>query len=324
LPRREQGKQFDRWFLHLEPGYFTDLVIDRPEAVITFEMGFRTLAALMYGSVFRKPVWVWWGGTPYTERNIGRVKSVVRKILSRWAKKWFTYGETSTQYLLSLGVPRERITQIQNCVDEEWYIQPVKPALELLPRPLLLHVGQLVARKGVVELLHAAASLQGEGATFSLALVGSGPDGDELRTVSEKLKLQNIHFYAAQEAREMPSFYRSADALVFPTLGDQWGLVANEAVLSGIPVLCSRYAGCALELFDADSVFDPRNKEEFVACLRRAIAGELPRPNRSRLKTLAEVGDMICDAVCGALDIIQPRFDPNFSQNPPEKGEAHL
>lgn len=61
LRRAGSGKVFDYWYLHINPGYVLDLLRIRPDAVISNEMGFRTLVALVYGTLFRKPVWVWWG-----------------------------------------------------------------------------------------------------------------------------------------------------------------------------------------------------------------------------------------------------------------------
>jgi glycosyltransferase involved in cell wall biosynthesis len=87
----------------------------------------------------------------------------------------------------------------------------------------------------------------------------------------------------------MPSVYRSADLLVFPTLEDVWGLVANEAILSGIPVLCSKYAGCAPELFTSENIFSPEDLTEFTQKLREAISGRLPGPDPSRLKTTLQI-----------------------------------
>jgi glycosyltransferase involved in cell wall biosynthesis len=80
-------------------------------------------------------------------------------------------------------------------------------------------------------------------------------------------------------------------------MSDVWGLVANEAILCGVPVLCSRYAGCAPELFDPVSIFDPADEEQFLAALRRAVAGQLPRADRTRLWSSVEVGDAIANAV---------------------------
>jgi len=88
----------------------------------------------------------------------------------------------------------------------------------------------------------------------------------------------------------MPSVYRSADLLVFPTLEDVWGLVANEAILSGIPVLCSKYAGCAPELFAPENIFSPDDLGEFTQKLGAAIAGRLPKADRGRLKPIKQVG----------------------------------
>jgi glycosyltransferase involved in cell wall biosynthesis len=307
LTKRQRGEACDHWFLHLEPGYITELVRERPDAVITDEMGFRTLVGLAYGTCFRKPVWVWWGGTPHTERHVGRFRRLLRGVVARWAKRWISYGQTSTDYLLTLGIPRERILQIQNCVDETWYSTEGMSALDAQPKPVLLHVGRMVAGKGIAEFLHAAARLQQEGLTFSIVLVGGGRECAKLQRLSTELGLQNVRFYPAQPPKAMPAFYRSADVLIFPTMTDVWGLVANEAMLSGLPVLCSRYAGCAPELFDAESIFDPANEKEFVDALRRAVAGQLPRADKSRLWSTAEVGDVIAKAVLASCAGRLPR-----------------
>jgi glycosyltransferase involved in cell wall biosynthesis len=306
MNKHASGQVTDRWFLHLEPGYITELIRERPDAVITFEMGFRTLVALAYGTCFRKPVWVWWGGTRHTERHVGGLRKIVRAMIARWARHWISYGRTSTDYLMTLGIPRERIVQVQNCVDETWYATQAESPLEMRPRPVLLHVGQMIARKGIAEFLYAAARLQREGLRFSTVLVGGGRDRDKLERLAADLRLQNFRSYPAQPPRAMPGFYRSADVLVFPTMEDVWGLVANEAVLSGVPVLCSRYAGCAPELFDPECIFDPAEEEEFVASLRMAVRGELPRADKSRLRSTAEVGDAIANAVLASCADTHP------------------
>lgn len=289
----QKGKGFDFWHLHFNPGYLIDLWKDRPDAVITIEMGFRTLMALLYGSLFRKPVWVWWGGTLHTEYSRGPVRRVLRWLIARWAKRWISYGQTSTEYLVSLGIPRERILQIQNCVDEELYTRPVQPALNLQPRPVLLYMGQMIGRKGVRLLLEAAARLQQEGWTFTLLLVGSGPEKESLEAYVRELGLTNVHFHPAQPPERMPAIYRSADCLVFPTLEDVWGLVVNEAMWSGIPALVSVYAGCAPEIVPPENRFDPLNPEDFDRALRLAVMGKLSPPDTSRLKTCKQVADMI-------------------------------
>jgi glycosyltransferase involved in cell wall biosynthesis len=297
LAKRDRGKRIDTWFLHIEPGYLFDLFRERPDAVITFEMGVRTCAALIYGALFRKPVWIWWGGTLHTERNVGKLRRTSRHLIAKWTKRWISYGHAATEYLRMLGIPREQITQIQNGVDESWYTRPAKPVLNLDPKPVLLHVGQMIARKGVAEFLRAAARLQQEGRGFSIVFVGGGPDADRTKQLATELKLQNVWFYPAQPPNALPSFYHSADILVFPTLEDVWGLVVNEALLSGVPVLCSKYAGCARELCDSESIFDPLDERDFLEAMRRAVSGALPQPVPSRIKDTPTVAKIIIDAV---------------------------
>jgi glycosyltransferase involved in cell wall biosynthesis len=300
--RREQGQVFDQLYTHITPGCLWHLLRFGPDAVVSVEMGFRTLIALAYGTLFRRTVWVWWGGTCHTERKIGLAKTWVRGLISRWARHWISYGESSTEYLLTLGICRERILQIQNAVDERRFVAPAEPQFRIQVGPVLLYVGQLIARKGVEALLKAAAILQREGREFSLLLVGNGCDKEALERLAVDLELQNIYFRTALPPDKMPAAYRSGDILVFPTLEDVWGLVANEAVLSGLNVLCSKYAGCAQELFSPQSIFDPENTEEFTRKLRDALCGRLPKPDPARLSTTQQIVETLINALEKSLD----------------------
>jgi len=302
FPQWQGDKEVDKRYFHLEPAYLLELIKERPDAVIAAEMGFRTLAALAYGTLFRKPVWVWWGGTLRTERSTGRLKRLLRRLIARWAKHWISYGQTSTEYLQTLGIGVDRILQIQNCVDESWYTRKVEPALDVHPKPVLLHVGQMIARKGISGFLRAAARLQEEDLPFSVLLVGGGPDREQLQEEVRSLGLRDVRFCPAQSPTAMASFYRSADVLIFPTIEDVWGLVANEAALSGISVLCSKYAGCAPELFEPEAIFDPADEQEFTDALRRAVTGRLPRPDPLRLRRTEEVAEMISKAVLASVN----------------------
>jgi glycosyltransferase involved in cell wall biosynthesis len=295
--KKMDGKVRDNRHFHVTPGLLWHLFRFHPDVIVTNEMGLRTVMALLYGTLWRKPVWVWWGGTLHTEYRIGTIRRMSRFVVSRWARHWFSYGETSSEYLTNISIPQDRIVQIQNGVDETQFSTDAVPEFQVQPKPVLLHAGQLIARKGVDLLLKAAAVVQKEGYPFSLLFVGSGPDKESLEQLARDLQLKNVHFHSSRGSDKMPGVYRSGDVLVFPTLSDVWGVVANEAVLSGIPVLCSKYAGCAKELFTEEGVFDPENADEFVSKLRNAVAGMLPKPDRSRIKTTAEIVNRMIFAI---------------------------
>ena len=313
--RKMSGKIRDRRHLHISPGFIFYLFGFNPDVVVTNEMGFRTLQALIYGTLMRKPVWVWWGGSPHTESTIGGLRRAMRSLISRWAKHWFSYGISSTEYLVSIGIRRDRIVQIQNSVDETQYTAKVSPRFNFEPRPLILHVGQFVQLKGIDLLLRAAATLQQEGRRFSMLLIGSGPDRQKLEDLAKQLNLQNVHFESSLKPEDMPSVYRSGDCLIFPTLGDVWGTVANEAVLSGIPVLCSKYAGCATDFFTPENIFDPENSEEFVAKLRQAVLGTLPPPDASKIRTTSEIVNRMVSAIEASVKPSRPMHPHSESEN---------
>jgi glycosyltransferase involved in cell wall biosynthesis len=319
LVRRIQGQLFDYRFLHITPGYLWHLLRFRPDVLISNEMGMRTLMALAYGTIFRIPVWVWWGGTLHTERGIGRAKRFVRGIISRWAKNWISYGQSSTEYLLTLRISRDRILEVQNPVDERLFGFESETAFELEVKPVLLHVGQFTRRKGVDLLLQAAAALQRTGMRFSLVFVGGGPEKKAAEDLVKELGLENVYILPPRLPAGMPAVYRSADALIFPTLEDVWGLVANEAILSGLPVLCSTYAGCAQELFPAESIFDPEDSQEFIDKLREAVAAKLPRPDVARLRSTPRLVAELVYALENSIPKRSRRLAETLGRLPAEK-----
>lgn len=304
---RRGAVKFDERYLHVNPGYFFDLVRERPDAVISAELGFRTLAALCYSKLFRRPLWVWWGGTLHTERRRPAWKVWLRRQIARRVPRWISYGVTSTRYLNALGVGDDRVLEIQNCVDEARFDATAPPAFEISPRPVILCVGRFVVRKGVDSLLRAAAKVQSAGHRFSLLIVGDGPEEGQLRRLAEELGLQDVHFHASRKPEAMSGVYRSADVLVFPTRHDVWGLVVNEAILCGIPVLCSVHAGCAEELVPAEDRFDPDDPAQFEAALTRAATGQVAAADGSRLWRSGDVAQRIIDDVRRTITNGNPR-----------------
>ena len=301
IARKAEGQVIDHQHIHIRPGILWELIRFRPNVVIANEMGFRTMTALLYGLLFRVPVWVWWGGTAHTERNIGIARRALRFLISRLVSHWISYGKSSTAYLVGLNVPRSHIVEVQNSVDERPFIADPPAEFDLQPRPVVLCIGQLIARKGVIHFLQAAARLQKEGESFSILLVGDGPDKAALERQIVDLGLENVHLHKSRRPEQVPAVYKSADIVVFPTLEDVWGLVVNEAILCGRPVLCSRYAGCAEELLPAEDIFDPEDQNEFTRKLRTALRRQMASPDRSRLLSTSENLERLVGAIRSSL-----------------------
>ena len=295
--KTKDGKVFEKRYLHLNPGYIIDLFRKNPDAVISTEMGFRTWMALLYGSIAHKPVWVWWGGTLITEKNRNSLKRFARKIMAKFVRRWISYGTTSTEYLLHLGVKQNTILQIQNCIDETLYMNQVEPTFTISPSPVFLLAGQFIWRKGFNIFLAAAAQLQKEGYRFSSLLVGDGPEKSALQQLVSALGLESVHFIPPQPLAAMPAVYRSADVFVFPTLEDVWGLVINESLWSGVPVLSSIYAGCTAEIVPPENRFDPLNQHDFQRVLKLVLEKKLQPADISMLLTYNQVAELITNDI---------------------------
>jgi glycosyltransferase involved in cell wall biosynthesis len=115
----------------------------------------------------------------------------------------------------------------------------------------LLYVGQLIERKGLIPFVSELVRWLEFHPTnkVELTLAGEGPVREQL----EDLPLPNnlvISFLGKINYSDLPPCYAKAGIFVFPTLGDEWGLVVNEAMMTGLPVLGSIYSQAVEELVE--------------------------------------------------------------------------
>src|SRR6202035_4244612 len=123
-----------------------------------------------------------------------------------------------------------------------------REALGLPPR-FFLYAGRLVREKGVFDLLHAYSTLQPElRKNVGLVFVGDGPEKSALVQYAGATNSGSIHVVGFAQREELAAYYALADVFVFPTHTDPWGLVVNEAMACGLPVIASQAAGCVVDL----------------------------------------------------------------------------
>lgn len=150
-----------------------------------------------------------------------------------------------------------------------------------LPDRYFLCVARFVPKKNLAVLLDAYAGYAeraGAGA-WSLILSGSGPLEGELRRKAEALKIGGrVFFPGFVQYGELPALYGLAAAFILPSMSDQWGLVVNEAMASGLPVLVSSGCGCAPDLVRAGEngfTIDPADAAGMAESLQK-MAGHSP------------------------------------------------
>ena len=102
---------------------------------------------------------------------------------------------------------------------------------------------------------------------WGLILVGDGPQRQELTALCAELDANDVYFAGGKSWREVPEFYALADVFVLPSKSEPWGLVVNEAMVCGLPVLVSNHCGSAYDLVQEGRngfTFDPFNEQELL------------------------------------------------------------
>jgi glycosyltransferase involved in cell wall biosynthesis len=110
----------------------------------------------------------------------------------------------------------------------------------------LLYVGQLIPRKGLDLLFRAVAAVAGDHPDLSVTLVGEGPAKPALEALAAELGIKDrVSWVGSLPPSAIHDRMTRAAAVVLPTRWDGWGLVVNEALQSGVPVIVSSAAGAA-------------------------------------------------------------------------------
>lgn len=166
---------------------------------------------------------------------------------------------------LNYGMDKERIFFMPMMVDNEKY-KRVPQTTDLLKAPLnFIFVGRLVEEKNPVLLVKAFKNVLQTGLIANLTIVGEGNCSGELIKLSAGNP--NIKLLGKKFGTDLLKEYHQANVLVLPSAFEPWGLVVNEAMAAGLPVLCSSAVGAAHDLViqpDTGWVFTANNEAELT------------------------------------------------------------
>lgn len=261
--------------LHVPYDTLAQLRRFRPDLIISAEFGARSLQAISYARATHKPIVIWATLAGHLEDSRGRLRYHIRRAAVRLVDAFIVNGENGARYLRRLGAPDECLLRVNQPVDMSALL-----ALPLSRSPEqqhhLLFVSQISERKGVHLLLQALATLgyaQPE-RVIRMTLVGDGPLRAELQARPTAPNVE-LTWAGHVEYANLREWYASGGVLVFPTLGDEWGLVVNEALAAGLPVLGSTLSPAVEELVrDGHNgwTFMPADVPSIAAALERVLA----------------------------------------------------
>jgi glycosyltransferase involved in cell wall biosynthesis len=271
--------------VHLPLDTVAQLRRHRPHVVISVEMGMRTLLAAVYRKFNRRSrLIVWAEVSEATEQGRGMLRRLTRLLLCRHADAFLAVGSSGVRYLRGLGADPSKIFPLLYTTGlERFSANPIERPPERAHR--LLYAGQLIERKGLLPFLEmlskwAAAHPRRR---VEFVAVGDGPLRASLENFAAAANLE-LDFRGNLPYEELPRVYSEAGLFVLPTLADTWGVVVNEALAAGLPVLGSMRAQAVTELVEDGEngwTFEPGSTEEIYSAIDRAMNAP-----RERLDTM--------------------------------------
>ncbi len=230
-----------------------------PDSLAICGYGFYGRAALRWARR-RGKVAVLMSESKYDDFPRSRVKEWAKSQLARQFDAALVGGKPQADYVGHLGMPQEQVFVGYDVVDNEYFELRAKrtrgETAQLrrklnLPEYYFLVIARFVERKKNIPGLLQAYKLYRSRAEspWDLVICGSGPLQAEIFQLIAELGLTGaVHLPGFKQIDELPGYYGLASCFVLPSLTDQWGLVVNEAMASGLPVLVSKKCGCARDL----------------------------------------------------------------------------
>ncbi len=201
--------------------------------------------------------------TPISAQRSGakqRAKRAFFALVDRLVDAYLAIGTLNRRYYMEHGVAAAKIHPMPYAVDNGFFrdrVAAARPARETLRarlglapgRPVILFASKMIERKRAADLIEAQAVLaRGQSAAPYLLMAGDGPLRADLEARAQALRLADVHVLGFQGQEALPALFDLCDLFVLPSVLEPWGLVVNEAMNAGRPVVVSDQTGCAPDL----------------------------------------------------------------------------
>jgi glycosyltransferase involved in cell wall biosynthesis len=262
-------------------------------------------------------------------RDASKLKLAAKKIV--WpavfslAGQILTASSTGRDMMISLGFPPDRVSMTLDTVDNDWWLaqanavdrEAARKQLGVLPHEkIILFCAKLQPWKRPLDLLHAFASAAIPNA--KLVFAGDGAQRAELEREATALNVADkVQFLGFVNQSQLPALYKSADVMVIPSSYEPFGLVVNESMLCGCPVIASDRVGAVRDLIahgETGYVYACGN----IPALSKTISEALRKPaalTSIQTNALAKVRtwspQASAEALVGAVEAAIARRHPN-------------
>lgn len=284
----------------------------RPDVVCVSGWGLKvSLAAMKWAAVRSVPIVMLSESNEFDEHR-SMIKEWIKRRLVGLCSAGLAGGTSQAEYLQKLGLPGDKVFTGYDVVDNRFFAEEAREmgagSWELggQKRSYFLACARFGKKKNLPGLIRAYSLYRGMARLsthdsglvnlFDLVIAGDGEERVLIeRTIRECGVSDHVHLVGAKGYNELPAYYAEAGAFIHASTTEQWGLVVNEAMASGLPVLVSNRCGCAADLvWEGENgwTFDPTNEDEMADLMLRISSNDALRQRmgaRSR-EIIAEWG----------------------------------
>ncbi len=251
---------------------------------------FFVLITFIIAKLRGKPIILWTGFWNHPQTFFHKITFPVIKYFYKHSDAVVGYGTHVRDYLVSIGVDKNKIFVAQNTADNELYNKKVSEAektellqkLDLENKKIVLFVGRLQEEKGVDVLLESFnCKLQID--NCKLIVIGRGPEEKTLKNYCEENNLKNVVFLNYVANADLYKYYNIADLVAVPSITtrefkEPWGLVVNEAMNQNCVVIASDAVGAAMggliENEKTGFIVPEKNSEKLAEVISKVLENE--------------------------------------------------
>lgn len=284
-----KGKDLFTYFIN--PTIIKEISKLKPEIVIA--AGWDILAyqiAFFYCKLKRIKYVLWSGSTKYEKSWRRVVSKPLVKMIVRNSDACIAYGTRAKEYLESLGAESKKIFISFNTTDINRYRilsgkyrkskSSIKKKMNLGDKYIIMYYGQLIHRKGVDLLIDAYERVKNQYKVASLLIVGSGTLETEYKRIVYRRKLKDVVFIKDPGDIKVCKYYAISDLFILPSREEVWGLVVNQAMASGLPIVVSDVSGSS-----ADLILEGKNGYTFNSESSKDLCEKISRVLSSRKRS---------------------------------------
>lgn len=226
------------------------------------------------------------------------VKNIVKRYLIKMASGYFASGIHAAKYFKYFGAKENKIFYhpFTSLHASEIYNEPAsyqekrqfRKELGIEDRKTVISIGQFISRKGFDVLLNAWEDLDDEN---QLLIIGGGDDQKKYEAIIRSKGYKHVYLIGFKPKEIIFNYYRSADIFVLPTREDIWGLVINEAMACGLPVISTDMCLGAVELIEDNVngyIVSAGNGDQLRSAIKKLITQDTYRIGVDNIKKIRE------------------------------------